>query len=220
MDALIIYKSIILEATMTKEEIFNEAQICYDNCKLMIKGLAEVTKAFDPEFDEAKCYVQFDLLLQTLLYSQAIVDEDFCEEEKEFITKLAGNNDFFKLTEEPTLKDLTWDKVYEMPIDEQVKLSEAINNALNDAADEFVLPFAILDAATTQNSLLDLSSELSSLSLLLAAVDGVVEDDELYAFQNYADQLILGKWADVKGLTQILMEDENFEDDENTAAEE
>ena len=199
----------------TKEQIFDEAQICYNNSKLLIQGMAELTKAFDEDFDIDNCFKQFDIIIQALLFSQALADRDFCKEEKELIVLLAGNNDLFECTDHEALNGLSWDKVYDMPLDEQVKLSSAINEILDSAAEEFVLPLALLDAATTQNSLKDLSSLLTSLSILLAAVDGTVEDVELITFQSQAEKLLLGKWADVKGLSELMMDEgEDSDSDE------
>ena len=202
---------------MTKEEIFAEAEISYNNCKLIIDGLNNIIKAFIKDFNADNQYIQFDLLLQALLFSEAIADGNFCEEEKEFIQKLAQNTDLFQYVTSDVLKDLSWDKVFAMSADEQSKLADELNEVLNVFADDFVLPFAILDAATTQNSLMDLSSCLCDISNLLGSVDGELSQEELYAFQKYSDELILGKWADIKGLTEVLIEEGS---DEDTPSEE
>ena len=202
---------------MTKEEIFAEAEISYNNCKLIIDGLNNIIKAFIKDFNGDNQYIQFDLLLQALLFSEAIAVGNFCEEEKEFIQKLAKNTDLFQYVTSDVLKDLSWDKVFAMSADEQSKLADELNEVLNVFADDFVLPFAILDAATTQNSLMDLSSCLCDISNLLGSVDGELSQEELYAFQKYSDELILGKWADIKGLTEVLIEEGS---DEDTPSEE
>lgn len=196
---------------MTKEEIFEEANICYNNTKLIINSLNIIAKELDESFDADNSFVKFDMILQALLFCQAIADGDFCKEEKEFIEMLAANNDLFANIESDELKDLTWDKIFNMTIDEQKELSEKINDALNAAANDFVLPLAILDAGTTQDSLLDLSTGLANLALLLGSVDGVLSAEEVNAYQTYSDELILGKWADVKGLTLQVMDEAEAE---------
>lgn len=192
---------------MTQEEILTESKNCYDNCKLIIQGLGELTKSIESTFDITNAQKTFDMLLQSLLFSQALVDADFCKEEKDFIENLAKDNNLFDFTEIDVLKGLTWQKVFEMELDKQQELADAVNEALNTYADEFVLPFAVLDAATTQNSLLDLSAQLTNLSVLLGAIDGQITEEEVIAFQEYADDLIVGKWADIKGLTEIVLEE-------------
>ena len=198
---------------MTKEEIIEESKICYDNCKLIISGLGEITKELDDSFDIAKAQTTFDMLLQSLMFSQAIADGNFCEEEKAFITNISKDNDLFNNIDSEKLNDLTWEKVFAMSSDKQKALSEELNEILNRYADDFVLPFAVLDAATTQNSLLDLSTQLTGLSTLLASVDGELTEEEIDAFQAYSDDLIVGKWADIKGLTEIILEDPDNADD-------
>ncbi len=192
---------------MTKEEIFSEAKICYDNCKLIISGLSVLTKELDDKFDSERPLKLFDMLLQALLFSEALADKDFCQEEKEFIESLSKDASLFDSTDIEALKDLSWEKIFNMSIEEQEKLVDSANEALNKLADEFVLPFAILDATTTQNTLYDISTQLTNISLLLSAIDGEVSEEEILSFQTYSDQLIVGKWADIKGLAEMVIDE-------------
>lgn len=209
----------IVAEPMTKEEILNEAEICYNNCRIILQGLCNITKTIDENFDEKVAFEQFDIILQALLFSQAIADGDFCEAEKDFIKKLADKIDIFEHITAEGFDKLNLEQVYALSNAEQGKLALSINDALNTYADDFVLPFAILDASTTTDSLTDLAHNLAGISILLGAVDGQITEDELAIFNHYAEELIIGKWEDVKAIAEAMTEVEDeldLEDNDDT----
>lgn len=191
--------------TLTTEEILEEAEICYANCKVLVSTLATACKELDEKFDKDNAMVQFDLLLQSLLFSQALADGEFAEEEKEFIRKISKENNLFDYIIVEEGQSITMEDVFALDIEKQTIIAEAINNSMNQFADDFIIPFAMLDAVTTTNVLFDLSSDLSNMSILLSAVDGEITEDELETFTDYCDQLIIGKWQDIKGITEDLL---------------
>lgn len=204
---------------MTKEEIIQGALDCYGNCKIIINSLClnvkdvlkdegfysslsdegkEIIDHYRENFSVENELVIFDYVLQALLLCQAVVDGDFCEAEKELIMALAKDNDFMD-----TFEGLDWETVYAADQEKQQEIVELTNQYLNEVTDAFVDPLALLDAFTTQNVLLDLSSQLSIISSLLGEIDGEFTEDEKEAFETYANELILGKWADIKGLVAV-----------------
>lgn len=204
---------------MTKEEIILGGMEIYNNCKILIKSLClNVTDVLNDDYfynrlneDGKKIIdyyrdnfsleselVAFDYIIQALLLCEALADGEFCEAEKEFITSLANENNLMDI-----IDDMDWDTVYEADADKQKEILEILNNCLNDITDSFIDPIALLDAFTTQDVLLDLSSQLSIISSLLGNIDGEFTEDEKEAFDQYADELLLGKWADIKGLVQV-----------------
>ncbi|MCQ2521087.1 MAG: hypothetical protein MJ105_01795 [Lachnospiraceae bacterium] len=193
--------------SLTKEEIFEEAEICFNNCKLLVECLADAAAKMDPEFSKENAMVQFELMVQSLLFSQALADGVFSEEEKEFIKKLSKDNNLFDYIIPEEGKSMTMDEAFALDIEKQKEIAEAINTALNNFADDFIMPLAMLDAAVATNVLFDLSTDLSNLSVLLGAIDGEITEDELEAFTNYCDELIIGKWKDIKNIAEDIMEE-------------
>lgn len=193
--------------SLTKEEIFEEAEICFNNCKLLVECLADAAAKMDPEFSKENAMVQFELMVQSLLFSQALADGVFSEEEKEFIKKLSKDNNLFDYIIPEEGKSMTMDEAFALDIEKQKEIAEAINAALNNFADDFIMPLAMLDAAVATNVLFDLSTDLSNLSVLLGAIDGEITEDELEAFTNYCDELIIGKWKDIKNIAEDIMEE-------------
>lgn len=204
---------------MTKEEIIQGGLDIYNNCRILIKslclsvkdvlkdenfyeGLNDDGKAviahYRDNFSEEKELMIFDYVLQALLLCEALADGDFCEAEKEFIEALTKENDIMT-----TIEDTDWNDAYNADSDRQKDLLEMMNAYLNDMTDEFVDPLALLDAFTTQDVLLDLSDHLAIISSLIGQIDGEYTEEEKEAFNQYANELILGKWADLKGLVQI-----------------
>lgn len=199
---------------MTTKEIIEEAKICYSNCRIILQGLCDITHEIEADFDETTAFEQFDYLLQAILFSQSIADGDFCDAEKEFIEQVLTSVDLFAHVKAEGFNDLSWDKVYQLSTEEQGRLALSINDALDTYANDFVLPFAILDAGTTTNSLKDLSRNLAGIGILLSSVDGEITEDELEVFNHYTDSLITEKWEAIKGIAEIMLDGAEEEDEE------
>ncbi len=193
--------------SLTTEEIFEEAEIAYNNCKVIVESLADSCQTIDSDFNKENALVQFDLMLQAILFSQALADGVFSEEEKDFIKKLAQKNNLFDYVIPEEGKTLTMEEAFNLDMESLKAMSDSINASMNTFADDFIVPFAMLDAATTTNVLFDLSTDLSNISVLLSAVDGEITEDELEAFSKYSDELLLGKWKDIKGIAEDILED-------------
>lgn len=191
---------------MTKEEIIEEAKICYNNCRIILQGLCDITREMEADFDEKTAFEQFDYLLQAILFSQSIADGDFCDAEKEFIEQILASVDLFAHVKAEGFEDLSWEKVFQLSTEDQGRLALSINTALETYANDFALPFAILDAGTTTNSLKDLSRNLAGIGILLSSVDGEITEDELEVFNHYTDSLIIEKWETIKGIAEIMLE--------------
>lgn len=178
-----------------QDTVIKRAKNYYENCELIIKELCSVTKDTEYEIDEDSAVTEFDVMMLALLFSQAIADDDFCENEKDFIKSFPNADNFFLFFDDPDKQALTWDKVFEMSADDQKDLSETLNELLNNTGNSFALRFAILDALTTESYIAEISINLSQIGLLLSMVDGDITSDELTTFHEYTQELIIGKWA-------------------------
>lgn len=174
-----------------QETVFKRAKNYYDNCELIIKELCDITKDFAEPIDFDGAVTDFDVMMLSLLFCQAIADDDFCENEKDFIKALPNADNYFTYF---VSKDLTWDKVFAMSTEEQKELSKELLELLNSSANSFALKFAMLDAVSTQSYISEIALNLSQIGLLLSMVDGEITADELNTFHEYTQELIVGKW--------------------------
>lgn len=174
-----------------QETVFKRAKNYYDNCELIIQELCDITKDFEEPIDMDGAVTDFDVMMLSLLFCQAIADDDFCENEKDFIKALPNADNYFSYF---VSKDLTWDKVFAMTTEEQKELSTELLELLNSSANSFALKFAMLDAVTTQSYIAEIALNLSQIGLLLSMVDGEITADELSTFHDYTQELVVGKW--------------------------
>ena len=180
---------------MSRENAIKRAHNYYDNCELIIKDMCALTEGTEAVIDEDRAVTEFDIIMLSLLFSQAIVDGDFCKEEVEFIKSFPNADNFFKFFTIEEDKELTWDKVFNMDNSQQKALASGINDLLNDTANEFAFKFAVIDAVSPENELVEIALNLAQIALLLSEADGESSSEEIDLFQTYTKELILGKWA-------------------------
>lgn len=200
---------------MTKETILKRAHNYYDNCELIIKELCEYTVDFEEPLDVDAAITELDIMMLAILYAQAIADGDFCEAEKEFIMSFPNADNFFLFFHTPEFGELTWQKAFELSKEDQAKLSETLNELLNNTANDFIFKFALLDSLVTKCYISELTLNLGQIALLMSMVDGETTADELVAFQTYVEELIIGKWTYYSNAMEEAMDealDEAFDE--------
>lgn len=197
------------EISMSARDAFNYACAEYEKAKDLIKELSVWTKTVVKDFSVEESLSHYDLLLQCVLLRVALKDGVFVENEKVFIERITDYADLMNLTNSImkdrylSWRDISWDDLGEMDQELRTKISNVATEIMNDSAESFVAPFAIVDAATPRNYLDELKDITMAIVAGLALVDGdssKSEDFKAEFLEGIASFTVLihEKWLEIK----------------------
>lgn len=165
------------------QETFDHAVEEYEEAKRIIEVLSDLIRTIKPDFSTEIAQKEFDHILQCILIHVAMSDGDFAPIESEFIKKITTYGDILAFVREKTGIDaLNWDNIQLVGKDVQKQLMRVIETELDTYIDDFVRPFAVINAISVKNNYEDyhqrLGVQIIRIASDLSRIDGVHEDIE------------------------------------------
>ena len=194
---------------------FDIACSVYEQAKEIIKELSAYAKLALPEFSFEVSMVQFDLLLQGILLRTAMEDGYFLKEEREFIEKITDYADIMQYYNKRGV-DITWENFYDFSDKDRKELSLKMLAALNTIADNFIAPFALIDAAFARDYCEELSQKIGVICMAFSYCDGDQENStcvksEMGVALTLLNKVIVEKWQEVEANSQNNSRTESLE---------
>ena len=196
-------------AKVSAQTAYDAACSEYERGKMLVRDLTTLAQSVAKGFSFEIAMREYDYLLQGILLNVAMADGYFVENEKIFIRDIAGHGDILgKLNNEmrkhePKWINLSWDDLTVVSDKTRKLISAGALLILNEAVDDFIEPFAIIDAVTATNYYQEFKEIFTKIILCLSAVDGddAGSDDVLKevniglnAFKLYFEN----KWLKIK----------------------
>lgn len=151
-----------------------------------------------------KALIDFDLILQSVLFSSAIGDGEFHPLEKQFIEQLCESADILKLLEVKTDLELDWDTVLRLSPDTIQQLSEKISELTDEYTNDFVEIFAKIDAEHEELNIYKTFVEnIKNIFTPFVYIDGEISNDEINVGAIEIDKLLYDKWNNEKKIVQF-----------------
>ena len=197
------------ELNVSARDAFDFACERYEEAKDLIKELSALTKTVAKDFSVKEALVQYDLFLQCILLRVALKDGLFVENEKVFIEKITDYADLMHLInnimndQSLSWRNIDWDDLMQMDQEIRTRISNSATVIMNNAAESFVTPFAIIDAATPRNYIEELMDITLHIVTCLGLVDGdpfKSEDLDAEIQEGIASFMVLihQKWIEIK----------------------
>ena len=197
------------EISMSARDAFDHACAKYEEAKDLIKELSALTRTAAKDFSVEEALSHYDLFLQCILLRVALKDGLFVENEKVFIEKITDYADLMNLInhvlgdQSLSWRNISWDDLGQMDQELRVKISNAATEIMNDSAESFIAPFAIVAAVTPRNYIDELMNITLAIVYGLALVDGDSSKSEDFnaefreGFVSFT-ALIRQKWLEIK----------------------
>ena len=197
------------EITVSARDAFDHACAKYDEAVDVIKELSALTKVVIKDFSVENALSHYDLFLQCILLRVALKDGLFVENERIFIEKITDYADLMNLINRVlgdqflSWQNISWNDLGRMNQELRLKISNVATEIMNDTAESFVTPFAIVDAATPRNYIDELTAATFAIIVDLALVDGDSSksgDFDAETKEGIASLIVLisQKWDEVK----------------------
>lgn len=151
---------------------FNMACEQYNKAKDIIRELSSFVQMAQKDFSFEKSMKQFDLILQAILLRSAAEDGHFLDEEKQFIDKITDYADLMSFISQKHNIDVSWDTFKHMDSEDRKDIAIKMVVELDDLAQNFVLPFAVIDAILPKDYCNELTEAMNLIGACLAACDG------------------------------------------------
>ena len=138
-------------------EIFKDACNEYAKATGFITRVSEIIQTKQPGFKTEIALSQFDVILQNILIACAIDDGRIFRIESSFIQKITDHADILDYLNNAVQKkhsvslDLSWERLENLPKKQLDQLKDIMKQELFDVINDFVQPFAIVDAIDTAN---------------------------------------------------------------------
>lgn len=172
----------------------------YDIAKSLIKEMSSFVQVVQKDFSYEKAMWQFDLILQSVLLRAAAEDGHFLDEEQQFIEKITDYADLMSFVARKYHINITWNSFSDLSSEGRKDLSLKIFAELDDLVDNFVLPFALVDAVLPKDYCEELTKAITMIAACLAGCDG--DDVDSSDFKNemivafaLLQKSIKGKWS-------------------------
>lgn len=159
---------------------FRRACEQYDEAKEIIRELSSFVQIAQKDFSFDKAVKQFDLILQAILLNTAAEDGHFLDEEKQFIEKITDYADLMAFISRKHDVNISWDSYGTLTSEKRKDLALKILADLDDMAQNFVLPFALVDALLPKDYCEELTEKMSLIGACLAGCDGDDVESECF----------------------------------------
>lgn len=174
----------------------------YNNAKALIKEMSSFVQVAQKDFSYETAMWQFDLILQSVLLRTAAEDGYFLDEEKQFIEKITDYADLMSFVSKKHNINVTWDSFTSLSNEERKDISLKILIELDDLVNNFVLPFAVVDAILPKDYCEELTKAMTLIGACLACCDG--DDTDSTDFKNemivafaLIQKSVKEKWSDI-----------------------
>lgn len=185
------------------QELFNEACKYYDQAQKLVKTVGESLRDLEKHaegsasFNPGITMAEFDQILQGVLLTQALADNNFDRLERQFIEKITDHGDLLNFIKHETKGQLalTWDEIAWMDSETQGKLLEVLPQILEGRCQDFLLPFVIIEKIVDEVDFMDtLVTYMAKIGACLACVDGQMDDIEPEGMMAMLQTLLLDPW--------------------------
>lgn len=174
----------------------------YNNAKALIKEMSSFVQVAQKDFSYETAMRQFDLILQSVLLRTSAEDGHFLDEEKQFIEKITDYADLMSFVSKKHNINVTWDSFTALSNEERKDISLKILIELDDLVNNFVLPFALVDAILPKDYCEELTKAMTLIGACLAGCDG--DDTDSTDFKNemivaftLIQKSVKEKWSDI-----------------------
>lgn len=186
------------------QKLFNEAVEHYNHAIELVKMLYQVHWDAERQFsgqtermDPQQPLIYFDLILQAVLLSLAVSDENFDPLERQYVEKITDYGDLTDYLRwwSRGKTDFTWEQIAAMDTRTQRQLVAMLPDVLDQLCDDFVAPLAKVDSAIREtNFLAQLTEEIYRISSTLGYMDGQVTAAEADASADMIERLLSRRW--------------------------
>lgn len=190
-----------------EQEIFNMAVKSYDEAVVLIKNVGEAIRKMQsmsgeaPTFNPGITLSEFDEILQGILLTQAIADNDFDVIERQFVDKITihGNLlDYIRFASDGKLS-LTWDTIAWSDSEAQMQLVEILPQVLETRCQDFIEPFLLVEALSEEFDFMnEIVEHIAMIGACLANIDGKVDEIEAQGASVMVKTLLLDRWEQMK----------------------
>lgn len=162
----------------TPQQAYERATERYQKAQELIRELASVRLRQDYYYSTENALRQFDVILQCILYREAIADCKIEENERLFLRDIAGHADAIEEINRLAGTDFTWDSLIAFTPSQQNAFGTYLDRLLDAATEEFVPPLAAADASVlNRNYIGELDGLIADIAYCFAAADG----DDIHA---------------------------------------
>ncbi|MGN8963471.1 hypothetical protein [Bariatricus sp. HCP28S3_D3] len=188
------------------QELFNKACESYDHAQELVKTVAESYRSAERQatgstsFNPGITMAEFDQILQGVLLTQALVDNDFDRLERQFIDKITDHGDLLDYIRHDSKGklSLTWDEIAWMDSETQGELIKVLPAILESRCKDFLVPFVIVEKVVDENLMKVLVNDIVEIGACLAYVDGQLDEIEPEGLKAMLDTLLLKPWREMK----------------------
>lgn len=193
---------------------FDVACQMYEQSKEIIQELSSYAKVVLPEFSFEIAMTQFDLLLQGILLRTAMEDGYFLDEERQFIEKITDYADIMAYFNKQGVS-ISWENFNHFTDEQRKDLSLRMVASLKTIVDNFITPFALIDAAFAKDYCEELTKNIGVICVALSYCDGDEKgsscaQSEISVAVALVNKLIIEKWQEVEESAQNESHDENL----------
>lgn len=182
--------------SLSPQILFNEAYKIYKKGLNLIEELSVIARKVEPEFSTDIAKRQFDRILQTLLFRVALSDNRFTDVEAKFIDQITDTSDALNYIREKTeLTSVSWDNIFMLSVDVCKGISATLVELLDESLNDFILNFAILDAAIEGRDIhTEFVNIFAEIAFCLSAVDGAASAQEKATIRDCILEMIGQRW--------------------------
>ncbi len=188
------------------QELFNKACEYYDHAQELVKTVAESYRKVEKEakgsssFNPGITLAEFDQILQGVLLTQALADNDFDRLERQFIDKITDHGDLLNYIKHDSNGELslTWDNIAWADSETQGKLIKALPEILENRCADFLVPFVIVEKVIDENLMEVLINDIVSIGACLSYVDGQLDEIEPEGLKAMLNTLLLKPWNEMR----------------------
>lgn len=181
---------------------FDLACNAYEEAKELVRELTSYVKMVSLDFSFEIAMRQFDLILQGILLRTATEDGYFLDEERQFIEKITDYGDIMSHFNNKGIS-ISWDNFDDYANEDQKELSLKMIVALTELANDFITPFAMVDAIFPKDYCEILTEKMGLICISLAQCDG--DSTESSAFESEGlvaialiNKIIRDKWREIE----------------------
>lgn len=189
------------------QELFNKACESYDHARELVENVAEAYRKVEKDisgsttFNPGITMAEFDQILQGILLTQALADNDFDRLERQFIDKITDHGDlltYIKFKTDGQIS-LTWDNIAWMDSKTQGELIKILPAILESRCKDFLAPFLIVEKIVEEVDFMNiLVNDIAEIGACLAYVDGQVDEIEPEGMKAMLTTLLLNPWIEMK----------------------
>ncbi|MDE6361524.1 MAG: hypothetical protein K2L53_00945 [Clostridia bacterium] len=147
----------------------------------------DVAKGVDSELNTQEYLLNFDLLLQSLLFNQSKSNNAIFPKEHEFIKKVAEKTDLLEIAKAELIKDgedvaidnVEWDNIFDCPKDVFAKIDGKIKSLTKEYTKNMVAYVALAEYLDGKNYFFKLNDDTVDLLYYYAKLENGADENEV-----------------------------------------